>query len=157
MCTTSFHPPLKKYYFASARELAKLPPTVHSNCSEAVCLAARTFATGIVIFIKYRKVSTYIILLNLIGNYRGSVVFAKERRRKRMLRKRTSGKFWVASIRLPWPTRIILQATKIVLACSHSHSLQLPCTVGGNQASVANLKFWSPRQRGGWSWSCPGL
>ena len=26
--------------------LAWLPPTVHSNCSEAVCLAARIFAIG---------------------------------------------------------------------------------------------------------------
>ena len=46
MCTTSFHPPLEKYYFASARELAKSPPTVHSNCSEAICLAVRTFTSG---------------------------------------------------------------------------------------------------------------
>ena len=33
-------------------------------------------------------------------------------------------------------------STKIVLACSHSHSLQLPCTVGGNQArSDARSEF----------------
>ena len=36
--------PLKKYYFASARELAKSPPTVHSNCSERMCLHATVVA-----------------------------------------------------------------------------------------------------------------
>jgi hypothetical protein len=70
MCTTSFHPPLEKYYFASARELAKSPPTVHSNCSEAICLAVRTFLSSgleatflrsVIIFVKYPKVSTYTI------------------------------------------------------------------------------------------------
>src|ERR1700728_2446378 len=45
MCTTSFHPPLEKYYFASVRGLA-------SNRSERPCLAARTllladFAIGL--------------------------------------------------------------------------------------------------------------
>jgi hypothetical protein len=41
--TTSFHPPLEKYYFASVRGLAKSPPTVQSNCSKRMCLHARTF------------------------------------------------------------------------------------------------------------------
>src|ERR1700723_200782 len=50
-----------------ASNLGSLPPAVHSNCSEAVCLAARTllladlrsaFLHSIVIFIKYREVST---------------------------------------------------------------------------------------------------
>ena len=45
MCTTSFHPPLEKYFFASLRGLA-------SNRSERPCLAARTllladFAIGL--------------------------------------------------------------------------------------------------------------
>ena len=35
--------PLEKYYFALVRELAKLPPTIHSNCSEGMCLHARAF------------------------------------------------------------------------------------------------------------------
>ena len=47
MCTTSFHPPLSEssriLHLVRASDLAWLPPTVHSNCSEAVCLAARTF------------------------------------------------------------------------------------------------------------------
>jgi hypothetical protein len=30
-------------YFASVRGLAKSPPTVQSNCSERMCLHARTF------------------------------------------------------------------------------------------------------------------
>ena len=65
MCTTSFHPPLEKYYFASVRGLA-------SNRSERPCLAARTlllvdFAIlhSVVIFVKYCEVSTYTILPNL--------------------------------------------------------------------------------------------
>ena len=49
--------------------------TVHSNCSEAVCLVARTFTTS-VIFVKYREVPTRTILPNFIGNCRDSVVFA---------------------------------------------------------------------------------
>ena len=74
MCRTSFHPP-----FGRAFNLAWLPPTVHSNCSEAVCLAARTFAIGlrsIVIFVKYREVPTRTILPNFIGNCRDGVVSA---------------------------------------------------------------------------------
>ena len=63
----------------------------------------------------YREVSTSTILPNFTGKCRDSVVFAfdkgiskRERKRKRMLRKYTSGKFWVASIWFSWPTRIIL-------------------------------------------------
>jgi len=63
-------PPLEKYYFASVRDLAKSPPTVYSNCSEAIYLAIRTFTSGglkavflhsVIIFVKYPKVSTYTI------------------------------------------------------------------------------------------------
>jgi len=42
------HPPLwQKYYFATVRGLAKSPPTVHSNCSERMCLHARTFLVAL--------------------------------------------------------------------------------------------------------------
>ena len=45
LCTTSFHPPFgersKILNSARASDLAWLPPAVHSNCSEAVCLAAK--------------------------------------------------------------------------------------------------------------------
>ena len=44
MCTTSFHPPLEKYYFASVLELAKSLPTV---CSERMCLHARAFLVAL--------------------------------------------------------------------------------------------------------------
>ena len=48
MCTTSFHPPLsecsKILNSVRASDLAWLPPAAHSNCSEAVCLAARTWS-----------------------------------------------------------------------------------------------------------------
>jgi hypothetical protein len=53
-----------------ASNLAWLPPTVHSNCSEAVCLAART------LLLQCREVSTPTILPNFICNCRDSVVFA---------------------------------------------------------------------------------
>jgi len=42
--TTSFYPPLKKYYFALAHELAKSPPTIYSNCSKRICLHATVVA-----------------------------------------------------------------------------------------------------------------
>ena len=40
-------------------------------------------------------------------------------------------------------------ATKKVLACSHSRSLQLPCAVGGNQAKLDARSEFESRQRGG--------
>ena len=40
-------PPLAKKYFATVRGLAKSPPTVHSNCSERMCLYARTFLVAL--------------------------------------------------------------------------------------------------------------
>jgi hypothetical protein len=49
--------PLTKIHFAKVRGPAKSPPTVHSNCSEAVYLAARTcgqrpaFLRSVVIFV----------------------------------------------------------------------------------------------------------
>src|SRR6266567_7308668 len=58
-----------------ASNLARLPPTAHGNCSEAVCLATRT-STIAIIFVKYREVSTDTILLNFIGSCRDSIVFA---------------------------------------------------------------------------------
>ena len=87
LCARPASPPPsgKKYYFATVRGLAKSPPTVHSNCSEAVYFAARTLLLGdlrstflrsVVIFVKYRKASTRTILPNFIDNCRDSVVFA---------------------------------------------------------------------------------
>ena len=59
-----------------ASDLAWLPPAVHSNCSEAVCLAARTLLLQCRDLRQYREVSTHTILPNFIGNCRDSVVFA---------------------------------------------------------------------------------
>jgi hypothetical protein len=70
-------------------------PAVHSNCSEAVCLAARTlllaaFLRSVVIFVKYREISTRTILLNFItlsaetalySRFGGHVVKGEERKR----------------------------------------------------------------------------
>jgi hypothetical protein len=53
---------------------------VHSNCSEAVCLAAKTFAIGLPP--QYREVSTRTILPNIIGNCRDSIVFTFWRRHR---------------------------------------------------------------------------
>ena len=58
-----------------ASNFAWLPLAIHSNCSEAVCLAARTllladlrsaFLRSVVIFVKYREVSTRTVLPNSI-------------------------------------------------------------------------------------------
>ena len=54
-----------------ASNFAWLPPAVRSNCSEAICLAARTlfleaFLRSAVIFVKCRKVSTRTTLPNFI-------------------------------------------------------------------------------------------
>jgi len=59
-------------------KFAWLPPTVDSNCSEAVCLAARTLRSTfriVMIFVKYREVSTRTLLPNFIGNCKDSIVF----------------------------------------------------------------------------------
>ena len=149
-----------------ASNLAWLPPTVQSNCSEAVCLAART------LLLQCREVSTPTILPNFICNCRDSVVFAFgggiERKRKRMSRNYTSGKFWVTSIRLPWPTRTVPLANQggspgqpkkplfVATAVRYNCYVQLVATKR-DWMRVPNLKFWSPRQRGGGSWSCTSL
>ena len=61
-----------------------------------------------------------------------------------MLRKRTSGERRQASSEFDSPGQLeqFSMATKKVLACSHSRSLQLLCTAGGNQAkSDARTEF----------------
>jgi len=109
---TSFTPPLGERCEISnsvrTSNLAWLPPIVHSNYSEAVCLAARTFAIAflrsVVIFVRYREVSTRTILPNFIGHCRETALYSRfgagvgKRGRKR---NRRSGKFWIASIRIP--------------------------------------------------------
>ena len=148
MCMTSFHSPFgegsKILNLVRASNLAWLPPTVYSNCSKAICLAARTFAISlcsIVIFVKYHEVSTHTILLDFIDNCRDSVVFTfwRRHRQKReneeayVVRQASSELFWFDS---PGQPELFSRATKIVLACSHRRSLQLLCPVGGNQARL---------------------
>ena len=87
-------PPLeKKVDFATVRGSPNRHQLyIHSNCSETVCLAARALLLvdlrlavlrSVVIFVKYREASTRTILLNFIGNCRGSVVFVFWRPQRR--------------------------------------------------------------------------
>ena len=61
--------PLAKIYFAMVRGLVKSPPTIHRNRSECPCLAVKTSKLftlhSIVIFVKYREVSTPTTMPNL--------------------------------------------------------------------------------------------
>ena len=117
-----------------ASNLAWLPPTVYSNCSEAVCLAART--RSVVIFIKYREVSTCMILPNFIdfsteivlysrfSGYKGGVVMGEKGEKRRCMS-------------LIWFLRRFSRATIKVLARSHNRSLQFK----RDWMRVPNLKF----------------
>ena len=57
------------------------------------------FLRSIMIFVKYREVSTHITLPNFIGNYRDSIVFAfgrgigKREKEEVYVKERTSGRF----------------------------------------------------------------
>ena len=110
------------------------------NCSEAVRLATRTlllaaFLDSVVIFVKYREVPTRTILPNFVnlsaetalysrfGGQNGGIVKGEERKRH-------------LQFDSPGQPRRFSRATKKVLACSHSRSLQLLCTAGGNQAKL---------------------
>ena len=83
-----------------ASNLAWLPLTVHSNSSEAVCLAARTLLLHRRDLRQYRKfppvrycqISSAIAETALYSRS-GRGISKRGRKRKRMLRKRTSGKF----------------------------------------------------------------
>ena len=86
------HPPFSERCEISnsvlASNLAQLPPAVHSNCSEAVCLAATTLLLAIGLLpqcrdlYQYRKVPTHTILLNFSSSCRDCVEFAFWRRRR---------------------------------------------------------------------------
>ena len=62
MCMTSFTPPLAKFYFAMVRGLV-------SKHSKRPCLAVGTsklfMSQSLIVFVTYRKVFTYAIVLNL--------------------------------------------------------------------------------------------
>ena len=87
MCTTSFTPPwraLRDFKFGmriQSRLIATNCTYLGSNRSERL-LGCKNFSCSrsvfhsVVIFVKYREVSTRTILPCFIGNYRDSVVFA---------------------------------------------------------------------------------
>jgi len=75
------------------------PGSVHSNCSEAVCLATgilllAAFLRSVVIFVKYREASTCMILPNFVnlsaeialysrfGGHNGGIVKGEKRKRR---------------------------------------------------------------------------
>ena len=137
MCMTSFHLPLANApKLVRVSNLAWLPPTVHSNCSEAVYLATRTFAISAVLSlsnivrfppVRYCQISPAIAetaLYSRFGGHNGGVV---EKGRRGSARPEFDS---------PSQPRRFSRATKKALACSHSRSLQLLCTVGGNQARL---------------------
>ena len=81
-CTTSFPPLWRDSNSLCASNFAWLPPAVHSNCSEAVCLAARTlfleaFLCSAVIFVKCRKVSTRTTLPNFIDLFAERALYSR--------------------------------------------------------------------------------
>ena len=130
MCTTSFHPPpfgegSKFLNSVRASNLAWLPPTVYSNCSEAVCLAART------LLLRCREVSTPTILPNFICNCRDSVVFAFGGG----IGKREKEEAYIKESYVRQVLSYFNSIALATLACRHMRSLQLLCTVGGNLAS----------------------
>ena len=78
---TSFTP-FRKILIRYTPNSARSPPTVCSNCSERAYLQS-AFLRSVMIFVKYREVSTHTILPNFIVNYRDSVVFAFWRPQRR--------------------------------------------------------------------------
>jgi len=83
--------------------------------------------------------------------------WAKDRKRKRILRKRalrkrTSGKLWVALILLANQNNSLGQpkeSLRVATAIRYNYYIQLVATKR-DWMRIPNLKFWSPRQRGGW-------
>jgi hypothetical protein len=87
---------------------------------------------SVVIFVKYREISTRTILPNFIGHCKDSVA---EGRQKREIEEAYVEEAYVRPVLSCFDILLANQgATKKALACSHSRSLQLLCTVGGNQA-----------------------
>ena len=126
MCMTSFTPPFSELQIRYAHPISPGCHQLYSNCSEAVRLATRTlllaaFLRSVVIFVKYREVPTRTILPNFVnlsaetalysrfGGQNGGIVRGEKRKRH---------------LQFGQPRRFS-RATKKVLACSHSRSLQL--------------------------------
>jgi len=86
------------------------------------------------IFVKSHEVSTCTILPNFINLSAETALYSRFGGHNRGVVKGGRG-----SVRLqfdsPGQPRRFSRATKKALACSHSRSLQLLCTVGGNQAT----------------------
>jgi hypothetical protein len=125
--------------------LAWLPPAIVAN---ALCL--RSAFRSVVIFVKYREVSTRTILPNFIDLSAEAVLYS--RRQKGEEKKHTSGKFQIAFDSTSWnsPGQVgqFPRATKKGPCVQHSRLLQLLCTVGGNQAKLDAHSEFKFRQRG---------
>src|SRR6266700_5733403 len=90
------------------------------KCSQSTFLSSVVIFVNIVRFppVRYCQISPAIAETALYLRWQ-----RYKQKRERMSRKQTSGKFFS-------------RATKRVLACSHSRSLQLLCTAGGNQSKL---------------------
>ena len=113
--------------------------SVRSNCSEAICLAARTlfleaFLRTAVIFVKCRKVSTRTTLPNFIDLSAETALYSRFGGHNGGVGRKGKREGVRLQFDSPGQRTRFSRATKKVLACSHSHSLQLLCTAGGNQA-----------------------
>ena len=134
MCTTSFHPPLEKYYFASVRGLA-------SNRSKRPCLAARTllladFAIGLppqcrdlyqisctrFLPVRYHQISSAIAGTAFYSRFGGHSGGAQLRGRG-------------GRVRFSWPTKAILQGNHCCVQAHAFATITTVCTVGGDLAS----------------------
>ena len=130
-------------------------------------MAARTFRSIVVIFVKYREVPTHTTLSNFIGNCGDSVVFMFLRRRRQ---KRERGTYVeeahvrqvlscfsatppVNQNNSPGQPK---ESLRVATAIRYNYYVQLVATKR-SQMRVANLKFWSARQRGGEAQSCTVL
>ena len=132
MCTTSFTPPLAKFYFATVCGLAKIA----TNCTwVSECLTARTLLSGglAIGLSQCRNIATFLpVRCSQIEFYRQYC---------------TGRNLTIFNKRL-WhcgrPIASLLESK--VLAAKHLASLQLLCTVGSEPAYCSEIKFC---QRGG--------
>ena len=130
LCTTSFTPPLAsapKFQIRYAHPTSLGCHQLHMVIVVKLQEPSRSaFLRSVMIFVKYREVSTRTTLPNLIGNCRDSIVFAFWWRHGQ---KRERGSICQGSARqessellqfnspsqpgqFPWPTRIILQGNQ---------------------------------------------
>jgi hypothetical protein len=132
MCTTSFTPPsLEKYYFASVRGLA-IVANAHAWLQELYFwqTSRLAFLRSVVIFVKYREVSTRTISPNFIGNCRNSFVFAFWRPQRGGAVK-GEGRVCASLVWFSWPTKAILQGNQ-----------KGPCVQAHAFATITMYSWW---------------